>query len=100
MSAAPAGVDPPSGAACKAALRQIVDKQIAAGVDVGNNGEQQQACFLYVRHRMSGFGGRGAARAAMSSVTRSNSRCAEMLATRRCRQLPAAEGSAVRYVDD
>src|SRR6266853_986405 len=26
----------------KAALRQIVDKQIAAGVDVGNNGEQMR----------------------------------------------------------
>src|SRR5881227_1048681 len=41
----------------KEALRQIVDKQAAAGVDIGNNGEQQrEAFFLYVRHRMSGFG--------------------------------------------
>jgi 5-methyltetrahydropteroyltriglutamate--homocysteine methyltransferase len=41
----------------KAALTQIVDKQAAAGVDVGNNGEQQrEAFFLYVRRRMSGFG--------------------------------------------
>src|SRR5260370_3101045 len=41
----------------KAASRRIVDKQIEAGVDVGNNGEQQrEAFFLYVRHRMSGFG--------------------------------------------
>src|ERR1700752_2632659 len=41
----------------KAALRRIVDKQIAAGVDIGNNGEQQrEAFFLYVRHRMTGFG--------------------------------------------
>ena len=33
-------------------------KQIEAGIDVGNNGEQQrEAFFLYVRHRMSGFGG-------------------------------------------
>jgi 5-methyltetrahydropteroyltriglutamate--homocysteine methyltransferase len=38
-------------------LRRIVDKQIEAGVDIGNNGEQQrEAFFLYVRHRMSGFG--------------------------------------------
>ena len=45
-------------AAGKDALRQIVEKQLAAGVDVGNNGEQQrEAFFLYVRHRMSGFGG-------------------------------------------
>ena len=42
----------------KAALRHVVDKQIAAGIDIGNNGEQQrEAFFLYVRHRMSGFGG-------------------------------------------
>ncbi len=42
----------------KEAVAQIVDKQIAAGVDVGNNGEQQrEAFFLYVRHRMTGFGG-------------------------------------------
>jgi 5-methyltetrahydropteroyltriglutamate--homocysteine methyltransferase len=42
----------------KAATRDVVRQQIAAGVDVGNNGEQQrEAFFLYVRHRMSGFGG-------------------------------------------
>ena len=42
----------------KAALGRIVDKQIEAGIDIGNNGEQQrEAFFLYVRHRMSGFGG-------------------------------------------
>ncbi|MGE5268579.1 MAG: cobalamin-independent methionine synthase II family protein [Thiohalocapsa sp.] len=42
----------------KAALAQIIDKQVAAGVDVGNNGEQQrEAFFLYVQRRMSGFGG-------------------------------------------
>jgi 5-methyltetrahydropteroyltriglutamate--homocysteine methyltransferase len=42
----------------KRAVREVVAKQIAAGVDVGNNGEQQrEAFFLYVRHRMSGFGG-------------------------------------------
>jgi 5-methyltetrahydropteroyltriglutamate--homocysteine methyltransferase len=42
----------------KDAVAQIVDKQLAAGVDIGNNGEQQrEAFFLYVRHRMTGFGG-------------------------------------------
>ncbi|HTT79566.1 MAG TPA: hypothetical protein VMF86_07820, partial [Stellaceae bacterium] len=42
----------------KAALDHIIERQIASGVDVGNNGEQQrEAFFLYVRHRMSGFGG-------------------------------------------
>jgi len=42
----------------KAATREVVQKQIAAGIDIGNNGEQmREAFFLYVRHRMSGFGG-------------------------------------------
>ena len=36
----------------------VVRKQLDAGIDIGNNGEQQrEAFFLYVRHRMSGFGG-------------------------------------------
>ncbi len=39
-------------------LNWVVPQQIAAGIDIGNNGEQQrEAFFLYVRHRMSGFGG-------------------------------------------
>ena len=42
----------------RAATRDVVHKQIAAGIDIGNNGEQmREAFFLYVRHRMSGFGG-------------------------------------------
>jgi len=45
-------------AAGRDALRWVVPKQIAAGIDVGNNGEQQrEGFFLYVQHRMSGFGG-------------------------------------------
>ncbi len=45
-------------AAGKAATRHVVRKQREAGIDIGNNGEQQrEAFFLYVRHRMSGFGG-------------------------------------------
>jgi len=45
-------------AAGKAATRYVVRQQIAAGIDIGNNGEQQrEAFFLYVRRRMSGFGG-------------------------------------------
>jgi 5-methyltetrahydropteroyltriglutamate--homocysteine methyltransferase len=40
------------------ALRGIVRKQAEAGVDLGNNGEQQrEGFFLHIRHRMSGFGG-------------------------------------------
>lgn len=42
----------------RAALRWVVPQQIAAGVDVGNNGEQQrEGFFLHLQHRMSGFGG-------------------------------------------
>lgn len=53
-------VDPAElAAAIESALRWVVPKQIAAGIDVGNDGEQQrEAFFLHVCHRMSGFGGR------------------------------------------
>ncbi len=41
-----------------AAMEDVVRKQHEAGIDIGNNGEQQrEAFFLYVRDRMSGFGG-------------------------------------------
>jgi 5-methyltetrahydropteroyltriglutamate--homocysteine methyltransferase len=41
-----------------AGLQEIVPKQIEAGIDIGNNGEQQrEGFFLHVRHRMTGFGG-------------------------------------------
>ena len=40
------------------AVRHVVDKQVAAGIDVGNDGEQQRVGFqTYVPARMSGFGG-------------------------------------------
>ena len=40
------------------AVRQVVRKQRAAGIDVGNNGEQQRdSFFLYLRARLSGLGG-------------------------------------------
>jgi 5-methyltetrahydropteroyltriglutamate--homocysteine methyltransferase len=57
--AAGEAVDPAElDAAGREALRQIVPKQIEAGIDVGNNGEQQrEGFFLYVQRRMSGFGG-------------------------------------------
>src|SRR6202011_946913 len=45
-------------AAGRAAVRRIVAKQIEVGIDIGNDGEQRrESFFLYVRHRMSGFGG-------------------------------------------
>jgi len=41
-----------------AAVQQIVEKQAKAGIDVGNDGEQQRVAFqTFVAQRMSGFGG-------------------------------------------
>jgi 5-methyltetrahydropteroyltriglutamate--homocysteine methyltransferase len=46
-------------AAGLAALRWVVPKQIATGIDIGNNGEQQrEGFFLYLRHRMTGLAGK------------------------------------------
>src|SRR6202162_5245796 len=40
------------------AVRAIVRKQRDAGIDVGNNGEQQRdSFFLYLKSRLSGLGG-------------------------------------------
>src|SRR5205807_138667 len=40
------------------AVRAIVANQRAAGIDVGNNGEQQRdSFFLYLKGRLSGLGG-------------------------------------------
>ncbi len=45
-------------AAVTRATRDVVAKQLAAGIHVGNDGEQPRESFLsYVQHRMSGFGG-------------------------------------------
>jgi len=42
----------------EAAVRHVVEQQLAAGVDVGNDGEQPRAGFsTYVARRMRGFGG-------------------------------------------
>jgi 5-methyltetrahydropteroyltriglutamate--homocysteine methyltransferase len=41
------------------AVRSIVAKQRDAGIDIGNNGEQQRdSFFLYLKARLSGLGGR------------------------------------------
>jgi 5-methyltetrahydropteroyltriglutamate--homocysteine methyltransferase len=54
----------------KTAVAEVVTRQIAAGIDIPNNGEQQrEAFFLYVRHRMSGFGG-GWTRKVFADATR------------------------------
>ena len=40
------------------AVRHVVERQLAAGIDIGNDGEQQRVGFqTYVPQRMSGFGG-------------------------------------------
>jgi 5-methyltetrahydropteroyltriglutamate--homocysteine methyltransferase len=40
--------------------RHVVARQLDAGIDVGNNGEQpRESFFTYVQHCMSGFGGIG-----------------------------------------
>ena len=89
----------------KAALRRIVDKQIEAGIDIGNNGEQQrEAFFLYVRHRMSGFGGswKRWPRGDVERYPLLKKQMAEMLAAREAvgnYEPPKAVGE-VRYVDD
>lgn len=45
-------------AAAQAAVTAIVPKQIAAGIDVPNNGEQGRESFvLYLRDRLTGLGG-------------------------------------------
>lgn len=42
----------------EAAVRHVVERQLAVGVDVGNDGEQPRAGFsTYVARRMRGFGG-------------------------------------------
>ena len=40
------------------AVRHVVDRQKQAGIDIGNDGEQQRVGFqTYVPQRMTGFGG-------------------------------------------
>ncbi|MGH7093471.1 MAG: hypothetical protein ACREFB_08055, partial [Stellaceae bacterium] len=89
----------------KTAVAQIVAKQIENGVDIGNNGEQQrEAFFLYVRHRMSGFGGswKRWPRGDVERYPALKLQMAQMLAAREAvgnYEPPRAIGQ-VRYVDD
>jgi 5-methyltetrahydropteroyltriglutamate--homocysteine methyltransferase len=40
------------------ATAAVIDAQVEAGVDIGNDGEQaRESFFTYVQHRMTGFGG-------------------------------------------
>jgi 5-methyltetrahydropteroyltriglutamate--homocysteine methyltransferase len=44
----------------EAAVQTVVRRQVEAGIDIGNNGEQPRVGFsTYVVRRMSGFGGEG-----------------------------------------
>src|SRR5271168_1509043 len=46
--------------AVREATAAAVASQVAAGIDVGNDGEQGRESFVtYVQHRMTGFGGTG-----------------------------------------
>ena len=45
----------------EAAVQRVVVQQLAAGIDIGNNGEQPRVGFqTYVASRMQGFGGASA----------------------------------------
>jgi 5-methyltetrahydropteroyltriglutamate--homocysteine methyltransferase len=47
----------------EAAIRRAIERQRAAGIDIGNDGEQgREGFFLYMRERLTGFGGPGWAR--------------------------------------
>ena len=42
----------------KDSVRHVVSKQVAAGIDIGNDGEQMKdGFFLYLKQRLTGFGG-------------------------------------------
>ena len=66
----------------EAAVRHVVAEQLAAGVDVGNDGEQPRAGFsTYVARRMRGFGGES--RRPLARDLEEHPDYADMLARRR-----------------
>jgi 5-methyltetrahydropteroyltriglutamate--homocysteine methyltransferase len=55
----------------QAAVRESIDRQVIAGIDVGNDGEQtRENFFLYMTRRLSGFGGDGWDRPLWADVER------------------------------
>jgi 5-methyltetrahydropteroyltriglutamate--homocysteine methyltransferase len=88
------------------ALRAIVPKQVEAGIDVGNNGEQQHdSFFLYLKERLTGLGGtwQRASRADVDRYPEFRQRYLEQTASSATRVspndgLPTAIGE-VRYID-
>jgi 5-methyltetrahydropteroyltriglutamate--homocysteine methyltransferase len=85
------------------AVASVIGKQAAAGIDVGNDGEQPRVGFqTYVPQRMSGFGGES--RRPLNRELREIPELVEMQRLRfprrgRNRNAPAAIGE-VRYLDD
>ena len=66
----------------ESAVRHVIERQLAAGVDVGNDGEQPRAGFsTYVARRMRGFGGESRRPLALDLTEHPD--YAEMLAFRR-----------------
>ena len=66
----------------EAAVRDVIARQLAAGIDVGNDGEQPRAGFsTYVARRMRGFGGES--RRPLARDLTEHPDYAEMLALRR-----------------
>jgi 5-methyltetrahydropteroyltriglutamate--homocysteine methyltransferase len=66
----------------EAAVRDVILRQLAAGIDVGNDGEQPRAGFsTYVARRMRGFGGESRRPLALDLIEHPD--YAEMLAFRR-----------------
>ena len=88
------------------AVAWIVPKQHQAGVDVGNNGEQQRdSFFLYLKERLSGLGGSWS-RPSRADVERYpefkqmwNEQHASKVQVSALDMLPKAIGE-VRYIDD
>src|SRR5690242_4811166 len=84
----------------KATLRRFADKQIEAGVDIGNNGEQQrEASFLHSASDDRFRRQLAAQRFRTLSASSSNSWCsADARRARGCGQLPAPQGRLAKCV--
>jgi 5-methyltetrahydropteroyltriglutamate--homocysteine methyltransferase len=84
----------------RTAVSDVVARQLASGIDIGNDGEQPRVGFsTYVAQRMSGFGGTG--KRPISRDILDHPDYAEMLAIRRRLasriQNPPAAIAAVKY---
>jgi 5-methyltetrahydropteroyltriglutamate--homocysteine methyltransferase len=84
------------------AVRRVVALQSEAGIDIGNNGEQpRESFFLYLRERMTGFGGhwQRPSRADVERYPEFKKRWVQTMATpAAARSTPMAVG-AVTYKD-